>query len=106
MTPEASGLRLRLSASSARRSSLDTPTYELLVRLDPKQSDLKLEVNVNGPIWSPAIYQNVAAELARATRLKAGAPDTSDDPALLSRLTDGAAGTIERENLDLSDSLA
>jgi len=95
-----------VTATEKPGSPVDTPTYELLVRLEPKQSDLKLEVNVNGPIWSPAIYRNAAAELARATELKVGAPDTSDDPALLSRLTDGTAATIERENLDLSDSLA
>ena len=83
----------------------DAPVYELQIRLDPKQSDLKLEVNVNGPIWSPAVYQGVAAQLAQAIGLKAANLDRTEDTAMLAKLTDGTPETIERENLRLSADL-
>jgi len=94
-----------VTAAEKPGSPTDTPTYELLIRLDPKQSDLNLEVNVNGPIWSPVIYQNVAGELARTMSLSAGSPPGPEDSALLSKLTDGTAETIEQENQRLSAAL-
>jgi Tfp pilus assembly protein PilF len=83
----------------------DAPVYELRIRLDPKQSDLKLEVNINGPIWSPAVYQSVAEELARAVGLRAGNPAKSEDTTLLAKLADSSAETIEQENQKLSAAL-
>ena len=94
-----------VTATEKPGSPLDTPVYELRIRLDPKQSDLKLEVNINGPIWSPTVYQDVAKKLAQATGLKAGNPDKSGDTTLLSKLTDGTPETIEQENQELSAAL-
>jgi len=86
-------------------SPRDTPVYELQIRLDSKQGDVKSEVAVNGPIWSPRIYQPAVETLAQAVGLKAGEPGEQDDTALLSKLVEGSADTIERENEDLSRSL-
>jgi len=86
-------------------SPVDTPVYELQIRLDPKKDDLKLEVSVNGPIWSPAVYQGVVKELAQTTGLKATERNGSENTVMLSRLTDSLGGTLEQENRDLSDSL-
>lgn len=86
-------------------SPQDSPVYELHIRLDPKQGDLNTEVAVNGPIWSPAVYRNVAAELARTVGLSTGNPGGLEDTSLLSSLTDSTAETIERANLSLSAGL-
>ncbi|MGA2241677.1 MAG: tetratricopeptide repeat protein [Verrucomicrobiota bacterium] len=94
-----------VTATEKPGSPKDAPVYAVQIRLDPKSSDLKLEVNVNGPIWSPAVYQAVAEELARAVGLKAGNGTRSDDTTLLSRLTDGTPETIEQENQKWSAAL-
>jgi hypothetical protein len=86
-------------------SPRDTPVYELQIRLDPKQGDVRSEVVVNGPIWSPEIYQPVVETLAQTVGLKAGQPGELEDTALLSKLVEGSADTIEMENEDLSRSL-
>jgi hypothetical protein len=86
-------------------SPRDTPVYELQVRLGPKQDDVKSEVAVNGPIWFPGIYQPVVKALADAVGLKAGQFGVPEDTALLSKLVEGSADTIEMENKDLSRSL-
>jgi tetratricopeptide (TPR) repeat protein len=95
----------RVEAAQKPGSPLDAPVYGLRIRLDPKPSDLELEVNINGPVWSPALYATVAAELARTVGLSAGRPDKSDDPTLLSTLADGTAETIEQQNQELSAAL-
>src|ERR1035437_9625314 len=82
-----------VSATEKPGSPKDAPGYALQIRLDPKLSDLKLELNINGPIWSPAVYQIVAEELARAVGLKAGTGNRSDDRMLLARLRDGTTDT-------------
>lgn len=94
-----------VTATEKPGSPPDAPVYELQIRLDPKQSDLNLELNINGPIWSPAVYQAVAEKLARAVGLSTGSPDKSEDTTRLSKLTDGSPETIEQENRELSAAL-
>jgi tetratricopeptide (TPR) repeat protein len=66
---------------------------------------LKLEVNVNGPIWSPAVYRDVATALAKTAGLAAGSNGKTGGTMLMARLMDGTAETIERQNQALSDDL-
>lgn len=94
-----------IAATEKPGSPLDAPVYELRIGVGPKQSDLKLDLSVNGSIWSPTVYQAVASEIAGAVGLKAGTTTRADDTALLSKLGDGTAGTIERENQELSAAL-
>jgi len=82
-----------------------SPVFELQIRLDPKLSDLQTEVAVNDPIWSPAVYQSIAGELARTVGLRAGNHSGTGDTSLLVSLADGTAETIERQNQDLSSVL-
>lgn len=84
---------------------VDSPVYEVRIRLGPNQSEVKMEVSINGPIWSPAVYQSLAGELGRAVGLSGGHPSKPDDTTLLSRLADGTAETIEKENQTLSAAL-
>jgi hypothetical protein len=86
-------------------ASPDAPVYNLQVRLDPKQGGLQTELAINGPIWSPEVYRNLAVDLAGKIGLNAGKPGWSRDTSLLFSLTDGKAGTIERQNQDLSAAL-
>ncbi len=83
-------------------SSKDAPVYELQINLDPKHAGLKLDLPVNGPIWSPEVYRGVAAALAGAVGLQAGTTNENGGTALLSKLLDGKPETIERENQTLS----
>lgn len=86
-------------------SSLDAPAYDLRIRMDAKRPELRCEVTINGPIWSPQVYQQVATQLGQAVALQPGLSEPKDDTALLTKLTDGTAETIERENQKLSAEL-
>jgi Tfp pilus assembly protein PilF len=92
-------------ATEKHGSPLDAPVYELQINLDPKQAALKCDVAINGPIWSPAVYSGVAAQLAQAVGLSPGHSNGEEDTTLLAKLTDGTAEIIERENQRLSADL-
>ena len=92
-------------AAATPGSSLDAPIYELVIRVDSKQPELKCEVPINGPIWSPTVYQAVALQLARAVGLSVSNSSPTEDTKLLAKLTDGMPETIERENQRLSADL-
>jgi tetratricopeptide (TPR) repeat protein len=94
-----------VTATEKPGSPLDAPVYELQINLDQKPAGLKLDLNVNGPIWSPGVYGDVAAALARAVGLKPPAAHEAGNTALLSKLLNGTPETIERENQALSGAL-
>ena len=94
-----------VNATEKPGSPPDAPVYELQIRLDPKLSDRQTELAINGPIWSPAVYQNLARELARTIGLSAGSPGGPEDTSLLSSVAVSTAEAIEKENLDLSAAL-
>lgn len=94
-----------VAAVESPGSSFGTPTYELHIDLDKQHRGLKLRLEINGPIWSPEVYDGLAASLASAVGLRAGVSNSSDDTELLAKLTDGMATTIEKENERLSQSL-
>jgi tetratricopeptide (TPR) repeat protein len=86
-------------------SPLDEPVYALQIRLDPKQPELKCDVAINGPIWSPQVYGGVATQLAQAVALHPRDSAPRGDTALLVKLTDATPETIEQENQRLSADL-
>ena len=94
-----------VAATEKPGSPDDAPVYALQINLDQKHAGLKLDLNVNGPIWSPAVYRDVAVMLARAVGLNASATKEAGNTALLSKLLDGTPETIERENQSLSGAL-
>lgn len=96
---------LLVVATEETNSPLDAPVYDLQIRLNPKQSDLHLKINVNGPLWSPLVYQKVTETLAAAVKLGASTRGALEDTQMLSELTDASAETIERENQKLSKAL-
>jgi tetratricopeptide (TPR) repeat protein len=101
--PEADSLYV--TATEAANSAFATPTYDVEIDLDAKHAGLKNRLSVNGPIWSPEVYDGLTSQLAKAVGLKPGANEESKDTALLSKLTDGQATTIEKENERLSTAL-
>ena len=94
-----------VTATEKPGSPPNAPVYELQINLDQKDAGLKLDLNVNGSIWSPGVYRDLAAALARPAGLSAGATKIRGDTALLSKLLSGTPDTIEQENQTLSDAL-
>ena len=86
-------------------SPFGAPVYKLRIALKPWRPDLKIELKVNGSIWSPVVYRGVAAALAQKVGLAAAKPKALADTALLLGLTGGKAITIEKENQALSEDL-
>ena len=94
-----------VTATEKPGSSLDTPAYDVQVRWDRKHGVVKSEVDLNGPIWSPEMYQGLAQDLAQVLGLDSGSTGKSDDTSLLSNLTDDTVEAIEDENAQLSRAL-
>jgi len=84
---------------------LDAPVFELHVRMDSKHKELTSDLAVSGPIWSPEVYQGVAADLARIVGLAPAPAEIADDTGLLAKLMDSEAATIEKADLGLSAAL-
>jgi hypothetical protein len=85
-------------------SPLRAPVYVVKIGFGKKEP-LQLEVNVNGPIWSAAVYSNMTSALANEAGLKPSLQSHPEDTVLLRRLADGLAATVEQENEKLSASL-
>ena len=96
--------RFLVAATEKPGSPPDAPVYEVQIRLTPTLH-LKSEVDVDGPIWLPEVYQGVVEDLANTVGLSAGTMDKPEDTALLSKLSDATAETIEDQNEELSRSL-
>jgi tetratricopeptide (TPR) repeat protein len=94
-----------ISVTETPDSPLATPVYDLRIDLDARHVGLTNRLNIEGPIWSPEVYGNLTASLARTVGLDPGANEGSKDTALLARLTGGLAQTIEEENQTLSRGL-
>ncbi len=92
-------------ATEKPASPLDAPIYNVRIILDKRHASLKMDLNVNGPIWSPDVYHDLATALAGATGLSAAPTNQEGGTAFPSDLLDGTAETIERENLAMSDGL-
>ena len=94
-----------VSATETADSSFAAPTYELQVNLAGKLNGLKTRLSINGPIWSPEVYDGVVKMMANAIGLPVGAVNGFDDTALLTKLTDGKATTIQKVNQNVSSQL-
>jgi tetratricopeptide (TPR) repeat protein len=94
-----------VTANEKPGSPVDAPVYELQIKVDPKVKNLKLELGVNGPIWSPSVYKEVAANLAGTIGIKAAGAASREDLTLMSKLADGRPETIEGENQGISAAL-
>ncbi len=94
-----------VTATEKSDSSFSKPTYELKIVLSRDLPALQLELNVDGPIWSPSVYKNVTAALAKNVGIEASKQNVADDTKMLLELTDGTASTIEMENQRLSKAL-
>jgi tetratricopeptide (TPR) repeat protein len=82
----------------------DAPVYALQIRLDPKM-DVRLELKMDGPIWSSEVYRSTAQRLAEAVRLRASVPRQTEDTTLLTKLLDAKPETIEQQNQAVSKAL-
>jgi hypothetical protein len=94
-----------VTATESPGSPTDAPEYQLQINLDERHAGLNLDVNMNGPIWSPEVYRNLAATLARTIGLKGGTANKTGDTTLLAKLLDGTPETIEQANQSLSEAL-
>jgi tetratricopeptide (TPR) repeat protein len=94
-----------VSATETLDSSFGAPVYDIQVVLNSALPDIRTGLKVNGPIWSPEVYDQLTAQLAQAVGLPAGQPGSPGNTELLSKLTDGTAETIELENQRLSAAL-
>jgi tetratricopeptide (TPR) repeat protein len=93
-----------VSATEKPDSQFATPSYELQINLSRKKR-LTIELDVNGPIWSPKVYDGVTTALAEKVGLESTASSESENTDLLKKLADGTAATIEQENQKLSKAL-
>ena len=59
-------------------SPQDAPVYSVKVCFDAKHPELKSELAINGPIWSPAVYQDVAERLAASDQVHGRDPKVLD----------------------------
>jgi len=94
-----------VSANETPGSQFGAPVYQVQINLDAQHRGLQTNLNITGPIWSPETYAPVVALLAQAVKLAPAAAPGSDDTALLAKLTDGEAATIESENQSVSHAL-
>jgi tetratricopeptide (TPR) repeat protein len=94
-----------VSAMEKPDSTFDAPDYDVKIVMGDKARDLQIELKITGPIWSAEVYDGITAALADAVGLTAADWGGQGDTELLSKLADGAATTIERENQKLSGAL-
>lgn len=87
------------------KGSLDAPNYHVVIDLDQQHTGLAMDLNINGPIWSPDVYRDVATTLATAVGQIAVGANGANDTSLITDLLDGSAETIEQDNQDLSGQL-
>ncbi len=97
--------KISVAATETPDSSFGEPTYDLQIDLDSKFQGIKTQLNINGPIWSPEVYDGLVIQLSHAIGLSADENNSSPDTALLANLTDGTATVIEKENQKLSQAL-
>jgi tetratricopeptide (TPR) repeat protein len=82
----------------------DAPVYDMTVKIG-ESSPIQTKLTLSGPIWSEAVYADVTGAIAQSVRLQSPSSAPRNDAAMLDRLTDGLAGTIAREDLQVSTNL-
>jgi tetratricopeptide (TPR) repeat protein len=94
-----------VSVTERLGSTPEALIYDVAIRCGAPAKDLKFELPMNGAIWSPAIYQELATQIARARGFARTNNGRADDTALITKFLDGTPETIERENQSLSQEL-
>jgi len=94
-----------VTATEKPNSPRDSPVYELQIRLDAKTNPLDLDLNVNGPIWSPELYEGVGTALAGAVGMTPSAGGSTENTKRLAKLLDSTPETIVKEDQTLSAAL-
>ena len=97
------GKTIIVTSTEKSGASADSPVYELNIKYGT--NSLKFQLTINGPIWSPQVYQGIAKQLAQAVALNPSDATQKSDVSLLHKLSDGTPETIERENQRLSAAL-
>lgn len=97
--------KFSVTATEKPGSPPDAPEYALRIRLDAKHPEVVTTLTLDGPIWSPSVYQDVAADLAQAAGLPPANAEAGDDTDLLSQLTDTAPDTIVAADQEVSAAL-
>ena len=86
-------------------SPRDAPVYELQIRLDASTNRIEQELNINGPIWSPALYARAGTALAGAVGLPPSAAGGAGNTNWLTKLLDSTPESLASEDLALSGAL-
>jgi len=88
-------------------SAFRAPVYDVAIVLQPNQAPLKAVISVSGPIWSPEVYSQIPGLLFERLGLSQHTVVTpgTDDVAMMLRLQDASAATIEKENQSVSEQL-
>lgn len=79
--------------------------FHLSLSLGTNGPAVESDLAINGPIWAPDVFWEVAKALAKRIGLEARETQKSSQLDLLATLTDGAAGTLEKQNSALSAAL-
>lgn len=103
--PDAKGFSV--STRELPASVFRAPQYEVTIRLKPEGEAFRLELPVNGAIWSPEVYLPLTKKLMEEVGLEPvqKAVDTEDSASLLMLAEDASAKVLEQENQRLSGQL-
>ncbi|HLH53936.1 MAG TPA: hypothetical protein VKY92_10005 [Verrucomicrobiae bacterium] len=91
----------RVTVTEKKGSLDDSPEYSVQVRFDSKLPELSSDLSVNGPLWSPGVYRELAAKLAQAAGLKPSQQQASA-ASLLPKLSELSAELLAREDTAVS----
>jgi tetratricopeptide (TPR) repeat protein len=94
-----------VSAIEKPGGKVEAPVYQLTIDLDKQHQGLSMDLNVDGVIWSPEVYRDVATKLAQAAGLNTGSSNPENTTTLLTDLLDGTAETIAQTDAALSGDL-
>ena len=93
-------------ASTVVATNRDCPTLELVGLIGKGSTRFSSQVTVNGPIWSPKVYADLAKQMAEMLGLKPSANvRTATAPNVPAELLDTTALTVERKNQETSEAL-
>jgi tetratricopeptide (TPR) repeat protein len=95
-------IKVSVDAAEKPESTFGTPVYLVEVLPGPAAA-FKTQLQVNGPIWSPAIYEQFAAKIAQHVGLaRRAATQPTALPPLAEKLLDFTPTVLEAENQRLS----
>jgi len=96
------------AAATQKPSLFRSPIYEIEIAIGKVSPLVTHDLTVNGPIWAPEVYSDLAKKIFDAVGLSSGdlvIPGRQDEDLLVS-LCDLNAQMVERQNQAISDSLS